>query len=374
MKRSSIILAPPLVFALTAMLAWFVGSPAEKKSEERRPAVRSQRQRAKARAEVSGLPGALRRMESRILPHNPAPPAGEIHNAKGMDNLVRTAAYLSCGSGMELIEYAYDWAEEAPEEMFDWLVRQNQKRSSETSILFSTWANSNTEAALAASLKIPNPKLRAQALMSTLQVLSQTNPARAEELLRQNLSIFPTHGYGPTFDSGAAFSATWNLLLSLPSGKKRTHLQTGLLNHDHEGSVWSNASENERREWVDAGFSPYNPDPKSFQGLEDIMRERAENTSDSEVARRFIENHGNAWAQRDLAASLDWAQAHLKGEQRVKSRENFFQIGIREDFDNTLNIWRNLPDGYLKQSAAEAIRRATPNSRKVELEAALLGK
>ena len=368
MKRSSIILAPPLVFALTAMLAWFVGSPAEKKSEERRPTVRSHRQRAEARANVSGLPGALLRMESRILPHNPAPPAGEIHNAKGMDKLVRMSEPLYCGSGMGLISYAFDWAEEAPEEMFDWLVGQNQKRSSETSILFSTWANSNTEAALTASLKIPNPKLRAQALMSTLEVLCKSNPARAEELLRQNLSIFPTHGYGPTFNGGEAFSATWNLVLSLPLGKKRTHLQVSLLNDDQGGSVWSNASENERREWVDAGFSPYKPDPKSFEGLEDLMRERAESASDSEVASRFIQNYGNAWAKRDLAASLDWAQAHLKGEQRVEAREKLFQTGIRQDFDTTLRIWRNLPDGDLKRSAAKAIRRATPDSRKAELE------
>lgn len=374
MKRRSIILAPPLVFALTAMLAWFAGSPAEKESEEKRPAaVRSHHsQRAEATADVSGLPGALLRMESRILLHNPAPPAGETHNAKGMD--IRTAQLFYCGSGMELVRYAGEWAGEAPEEMFDWLVRQNQESSSETSILFSTWANNNTEAALTASLTIPNLKLRAQALMSTLQVLCQSNPARAEELLRQNLSLFPTHGYGPTLDGGEEFTATWNLLLSLPPGKKRTHLQAILLDDDQGMSVWNNASDNQRREWLDAGFSPYSPGPDSFEGLEDLVRERAENSNNTELAGRFIQNYGNAWAERDLAASLDWAQTHLKGEQRVKSREDFFQIGIRQDFDTTLRIWQNLPDGYLKQSAAKAIRRATPDSRKAELDAALLNK
>lgn len=371
MKRPTIILAPPLVFALTAMLAWFAGSPAENESEERRTSVGSHSQRAETRADISDLPGALRRMESRILSHSPPPPAGEIHNAKGMDKLTGFARYLG---GMGMISYSFDWAEKAPEEMFDWLVRQNQDSSSETSILFSTWADSNTEAALTASLKIPNQKLRAQALMSTLEVLCQTNPARAEELLRQNLSLFSTHGYGPMFDGGETFTATWNLLLSLPPSKKRTHLQAILLDDDQGKSVWSNASDNERLEWVDAGFSPYRPDPESFQGLEDLIRERAENSSDSDVATRFIQNYGDAWAERDLAASLDWAQAHLKGEQRVESREKLFQTGIRKDFYTTLSIWKNLPDGHLKQSAGEAILRATPNSRKTELEAALLDK
>lgn len=371
MKRPTIILAPPLVFALTAMLAWFAGSPAENESEERRTSVGSHSQRAETRADISDLPGALRRMESRILSHSPPPPAGEIHNAKGMDKLTGFARYLG---GMGMISYSFDWAEKAPEEMFDWLVRQNQDSSSETSILFSTWADSNTEAALTASLKIPNQKLRAQALMSTLEVLCQTNPARAEELLRQNLSLFSTHGYGPMFDGGETFTATWNLLLSLPPSKNRTHLQAILLDDDQGKSVWSNASDNERLEWVDAGFSPYRPDPESFQGLEDLIRERAENSSDSDVATRFIQNYGDAWAERDLAASLDWARAHLKGEQRVESREKLFQTGIRKDFYTTLSIWKNLPDGHLKQSAGEAILRATPNSRKVEVEAALLDK
>jgi len=338
MKRLSIILAPPLVFTLTAMLAWFTGSTAEKKSEGKRPAVRSHSQRTGARADVSGLPGALLRMERRISSHNPAPPTGEIHSARGMNKLTGEAGMVFCGSGMEMISYAGDWAEEAPEEMFDWLAGQNQKSFSEAYILFSTWANSNTEAALTASLKIPNPKLRAQALMSTLEVLCQSNPAQAEELLRQNLDLFPAGSYVPIFVSGEAFSATWDLMLSLPPSKNRTHLQSSLLDENQGQSVWANASENERREWVDAGFSPYRPEPESFPGLEDLIRERAENASDSDVATRFIQNYGDAWAERDLVAALGWAQAHLKGEQRVKSRESLFQTGIRKDFDTTLSF------------------------------------
>jgi hypothetical protein len=164
------------------------------------------------------------------------------------------------------------------------------------------------------------------------------------------------------------------MLLSLPPGEERTHLLAGLLDRldpPDAHALWKQASKSERREWVDAGFAPFMTRAPSFKGLDDLMRERVETSGDPAAAGKFIDSHGESWAKRDLAAALDWAQAHLKGKRRVECREKFFQVGIIQDFDATLRIWQNLPEGYLKVSAAEAIQRAVPDNRKAEAEAVL---
>lgn len=101
------------------------------------------------------------------------------------------------------------------------------------------------------------------------------------------------------------------------------------------------------------------------------MRERAETTGDPAVVGKFLRCDGEAWAKRDLVAALNWAQAHLKGKNRVDWREKFFQGGIHHDFDQTLRIWQTLPEGFLKVSAAEAIGRAAPESRKADAKSLL---
>jgi hypothetical protein len=87
-----------------------------------------------------------------------------------------------------------DWAKESPEAMFAWLVSQNDKRSFYSYILFESWAGKDMTAALAVVFKIPNLKLRRQALMTSLEILCQSDPACARELWTQNLSLFPPDG------------------------------------------------------------------------------------------------------------------------------------------------------------------------------------
>jgi hypothetical protein len=320
------------------------------------------------------MAAALRRLESKILPHNPAPPR-KTHDAKGMDDSVFSLEHaVSCGGGMHAIEYSLDWAKDAPEEMFAWLVGQNGKRSHYANMLFSQWAEADIEAALAAVFKIPDPQLRAQALLTSLEVLSKSNPDRAKEILLRNMSLFSPNEASLFFeyDSG---KTTWDLLLALPPGKERTHLQAELLERmNSDGlaqNLWKQASESQRREWLAAGFSPYMTTADTFEGLGEIMKEKAETSGNPADATKFIEGHGEAWAKRDLAAALDWAQAHLKGKSRVDLSGKLFQAGIAGDFDATLRIWKDLPEGYQKKDIAEAMLRAVPDARKAEARAVL---
>jgi hypothetical protein len=85
----------------------------------------------------------------------------------------------------------------------------------------------------------------------------------------------------------------------------------------------------------------------------------------------FLSSNGEAWAKRDLAGAVDWTQAHLKGKNRVEWCEKCFQAGIVQDFDATIRTWQDLPVGYAKKRIADAMLRATPDSRKAEAEALL---
>lgn len=375
MNRAFVILSPPAVFILTAVSAWFACAPDGNKLVEGNSTRHGLRQRAATGVDSCDMAAALRRLESKILPHNPAP-TRKTHDAEGMENAIFASERSApCpGGGMQAFEYSMDWAKDAPEEMFAWLVGQNGKRSHYANMLFSQWAEVDIEAALAAVFKIPDPQLRAQALLTSLEVLCKTNPDRAKEILLQNMSLFSPNEASLFFeyDSG---KTTWDLLLALPPGKERTHLQAELLERmNSDGlaqNLWKQASESQRREWLAAGFSPYMTSADTFEGLGEIMKEKAETSGNPADATKFIEGHGEAWAKRDLAGALDWAQAHLKGKSRVDLSGKLFQAGIAGDFDTTLRIWQGLPEGYLKKGIAEAILRAVPDARKAEAQAVL---
>lgn len=364
------ITTPPFVFVLAAVLAWLSGAPPGSDSNGSESLSLSSRKRAVAMIDPSDMAAVLRQMESRILPRNPAPPRKAL-NAKGMEERLFNDDFgpVAPGSGLAAIGYSIDWAEEAPEEMFAWLVAQNGKRVSQASILFESWAGKDMKAALAAVLRIQDPRLRAQALISSVGILCKSDPGRALELLTANLSLFDEDTYYMMGSDPACIE----LIGSLPRGEKRDHLLAGLLNQmaDSTDAVafWNGLPESERHELVEAGFAPYLTHGESFDGLEELMRERAESTGDPELVEEFLDSHGETWARRDLVAALDWAQVHLKGKRRVEERENFFQTGIRENFDQTLRIWQTLPEGDLKARAAEAMVGAAPEARRAEAEA-----
>lgn len=324
-------------------------------------------------------PVALQQMESKMLVRDPAPPRKEF-DAEGMEKMLawdeRSAGF--CGGGMAGLKYAGAWAEESPEEMFSWLVGQERARSFYAYLLFQSWAARDMEAALSAVFKIPDSKLRAQALISSLEVLSKSDPDRARDLLIKHLGLYPPEGDTLVFHGSNAGNKDFlHLISSLPSGAERTHLLAGLL-HSMSGSrdavdFWKGLPESGRRDVVLAGFAPINFVAESFEGLDKIMRQRAESTGDPEATKMFIDCHGDAWARRDLAGVLNWAQTHLKGKARAECREELFQTVIKENFDEAIRVWKTLPDGHVKADVAEAMLRVVRNDdpRWAEAEAVL---
>ena len=154
----------------------------------------------------------------------------EIHDAKGMEGVFesdRVTRGFPHGGG-DYFSYSWEWAEESPVEMFDWLIHEGgsdfKERVSAASILFEKWAAKDMEAVLSAVSKIPDTNLRRQALASSLEVLCQSNPSRARELLIQNLDLFPPGLEGSVFKAYGTGKTTCDLLLSLPPGPERTRL------------------------------------------------------------------------------------------------------------------------------------------------------
>jgi len=313
----------------------------------------------------------LERMGNRIMAHNPPPPrktyAGDV-----MVQLMNPGCYP--GSGMPGIEYAMGWAEDAPEEMFAWLIDKNEEASFETYLLFRTWAAVDSEAALAAASRIPNAALRAQAWITTLEILCKTKPERAQKMLLENAELFATANGRNLIFQFDEIGAAWNLLLALPAGKAQTRLQAQLLGksaHESARNVWDQASATQRQEWLTAGFTPSWGAGDSFAGLQDLMRETAEATGNPADAEKLIQVYGDAWAEKDLASAIHWAQAHLKGKDKIETMGKFFFANARKDIEQTLSVWQQMPASYLKKEMAQMLLRGCPEDRKAHANAIL---
>jgi hypothetical protein len=383
MNRTCIFLTAPLAFALAAALAWFTEAPSGNSLTSENTRVRGPRQRAAVGMNAENLTAVLLHYEHKILSCPVASPPVELHDAKGMEASL-DADDRSCGFGSG--NYASGWAEESPDAMFAWLVQQegssfNRKQFS-AYILFKAWAKKDMAEALAAVDTIPDRNLHQQALVSSLEVLCQSDPARARELLLQNLSRLPTDGQSPIFAYSDTGERTCDMLLSLPPGEERTHLLAKLLKdmggrfsavHEVDGALaaWRNAPESLRRELVAAGFAIDRENAASFEGLGDLLRERAETSGDPKAAEAFIVAQGAAWAKRDLAGVLDWAQTHLPGKSRIERSAELFGLAASEDFDEALRMWQSLPEGFLRVRVAGAIAKGAPANRKADADAVL---
>lgn len=381
MNRKLLFLAPPLAFAMAAALAWLTAAPAETEALPGIQRIRRPRQPTPDAVSSVDLPTTLNQLEREIL-HYPAPPI-KIHDAQGMEAMLdhALASSLFPGGGMGTIEYAGAWAREEPDAMFNWLVdggSSSDQRLFYAYILFENWVESDLESALAAASSIQNPKLRSQALLTSIQALSKSDPDRARELMLQNLSLFKDDTQSLSFDSYDKGKSTCDLLMSLPPSEERTHLlakQLAGISRFYDELlakamvVWAQAPIDLRRDLVSAGFYADEKVFDSFDGLSELMRERAETSGDRPDSERFIQLQGAAWAKKDLAEALDWTQAHLKGKKRFEQSARLFEPAASGDFDNALRIWQSLPDGFLKTRAAEYISKGAPPERKSQAEA-----
>jgi hypothetical protein len=384
MNRTITFLAPPLVFGIAAVAAWLTGAPAGVPDSRGSSKMPNLRQRASIRAESGDPATEILEFERKIFV-SPTPPV-KVHDSAGMDAMLASddRNRFIPDAGMAAITYALEWAEQSPEEMLGWLIARSsfsvEHKLSPASTLFEQWAKRDMPSALAALPKIPDLLVRAQALASTLEILYPQDADRARELMLQNLSLFPPDQQNPFFNPYDTGGSTCEFLLSLPVGEERTHLLAQLLTRmadwDEKVSgqaqaVWERIPKDLRHELVADGFSHDRDNAVVFQGLEELMRDRAETSGDPGIAEKFIETQGGSWAKRDLAGALDWAQSHLKGRGREEHSAKLFESASGADFDATLGVWQSLPDGFLKDSAAEAMVKGAPELRKAEANAAL---
>lgn len=379
MKRTALVLIPLLAFGVAASLGWL---SARTDNQSAGAFSNNERITAKGRNSKTSIPvgsAALQQIEHEFL-STPAPPE-EIYNAEGMDEALdfdsRTNGFP--GGGTSSLRYAYDWAFADPEGMFAWLSSEEgpplSRKSFFSYILFSNWAEKDLKAALSAATSLPDSEVRGQAVISTLEVLNQKSPERARELLLDNLSLFST-GTTPTVHHHDFGISTCTLLTSLPPSGERTHLLANLL-HDISGQgpdlleyaseVWQGFTPAFRRELIRAGFYPAVYSASTFDGLHDLVLERAESSEDEGLPWRAVET----WATRDLPAALDWTQNNYKGKQRVDLSAELFRHAAASNLDDAVARWRDLPDSILKDRAQAALLRGTPRALRAETQAAL---
>ncbi len=382
MKPSFVLAAPPLAFITAALLAGLMGPPGSVASSTPKPENLSPRKRATALADTKGtphdIPAVLAQMERRII-HFP-PTEKTVHNAKTMESALLTDERYTgfCRSGMPTIENSMAWARENPQEMFDWLIQQgmvsDHRRQSLASTLFSEWAKQDMRSALAAIPDIPHTETRAQSLFSTIEILCQKEPEKARELLIENLSLVQSIknvdlGIGPG-------KARTELLLSLPPSELRTSLlakniwQLSILPYDGNGTLamelWNKLPNDERRDLVAAGLRESSHSDSRLEGLERLVREHVEATSDPEQAMGFLNSYGETWAERDSCAALSWTMARLKGKAQIDQSLNLIKHTASRNFDEALRLWQSLPEGNLRNHAAKVLSEATPADRQAE--------
>lgn len=380
MKRAIILLAPLLAFVLGAVVAWISGSPGQKAFSAHENAHRSPRQREANLVNSRGPAVIAAQFEKEMLVYR-SPPK-EIHDADGMEAVLKFHRKTQgrSTSGIEWFSYSTKWAEESPVEMFTWLIREGgsdfKERGSAASVLFEKWATKDMEAALAAVARISDTSLRRQALASSLEVLCQSNPTRARDLLMQNLDLFPPDLECSVFKPYGTGKTTCELLLALSPGPERTRLLVDFLTSVARWSgeeavnaisAWNDVPESMRREWVAAGFSSGKETATAFDGLEEMTRELVETTGNPRSADQFMEAHGPAWAKRDLRGALDWAQAHLKGKSLFNQSLELFAAAARGNPDAAMQRWQLLPQGFLKSQVAKAIVDNAPADRRADV-------
>jgi hypothetical protein len=371
-------LALPAAFVVAAWLAHFEVAPdkASATPQPYQPLVK--RPQVDPLAHPVDTTAVLRSMEKRMLAPNPPLPR-RSYSGEEMEKYsfkFRMAEYY-CDQGTEGVKYAFDWARDEPEQMFAWLREKDGGFVFQSRVLFELWAEADVEGALAGALQIPNTTLRAQALMTTLGHLAKADPDRARRLLADNSGLFTVKvakdidfGYGTPVSS-------WQIVQSLPPGAARSQLEYRFLEStpaDTASALWNQASEAQHWEWVSAGFpSSYSSvvNARAFAGLGELLRTRAETTRNADDVKTFLDAHGAEWASQDLAAASTWAMNHCQGKAKRDSLESLYSAAMARNPDQTIEVWRQLPESYLKKNLAKAILANAPEGKRAEVHAAL---
>ena len=230
MKPVLFLSTPPLAFFAAAMLAGLM-PPHDATADADRPIPSGPRKRAEviegSKSGRTDIESALAEMERRVVRFHS--PAAKIHDAEGMESqlIIKQRKAASGDSGLDAVNYSRLWAVENPAEMFEWFIRRDlvpsDMRKSLVEWLFFQWAKQDMPAALAAITRVSHAESRAQALVSTLEVLCQTDPVKARDLLLQNIGLLGALK-SVEFEEFESGKARTELILALPPGRLRSML------------------------------------------------------------------------------------------------------------------------------------------------------
>jgi hypothetical protein len=142
--------------------------------------------------------------------------------------------------------------------------------------------------------------------------------------------------------------------------------------------IWSAASEELRYELVAGGFAPsdgssdpFAPSgslPDGFDGLESLLREKAESGGNPDEIKEFLNHCGADWAKRDLPGAFTWVQTHLHGARQVDKAAGLFRHAAAADFDAARAFWETLPPSTLRVHALQELVNGAPPERRKDVE------
>ena len=364
------VISLPVAFALAAAFARHSDSTPEPVAIPDAAGTEESRVHFESSASPGDPMAILQTMEERFRGPNPPPPRRSYYSGKAMDNLIREGGPFRIEN---LVNYTDGWARDDPEAMFAWLMEKDGARAHEAHMLFARWAEGDMEAALAGALQLPDSTLRAQALLTALEVLAKTDRARARRILLENSGLYASGKASFSWSYSEDPDSTWKLLEELPPGPGRTAIEADyIFTYGGEGRVrlWNQATDPQRREWFEAArrmpFAPY-----SFAGLPEMMRSRVESSGNADAADDFMRRNGENWAREDLAAASQWAMAHCKGTAKKWHLEEIYRTAMDEDAAKTIRVWKQLPEGYLKRDLSKAMLAVIPEERRHEIEQTL---
>ncbi len=379
MKRAFFLSTPPIAFIAAAMLAGLVPLDDATRESNQAPSTNPQNLTAtltNLKSSSSDISDLLTELERRFV-HFP-PMEVENYDAEGMENDILIKKAYAGAVISWAISYEHEWARKSPQKMFEWLIQQSivfgNERQSLAQTLFSEWATQDMAAALSAISNIPHADIRAQALVSTLEVLCEKNPIKAREILLQNLtSLEALKTVKLGFDSSKALT---EFIQTLPAGRLRSLFLAeyidNLIMFDYDGNgavaieLWKQASIEERQNMVADGLCKSSSDKIQLDGLENLVKQHAETTKDPMKASLFVNYYGESWVERDPGSAISWTLTHLRAKDRTDQCLKLIKHAASHDFDKALQAWKNLPTGSLRDEATDLLLEAAPADRKTE--------
>lgn len=290
--------------------------------------------------------------------------------------------------------YARLWARADPRGMFDWFQKRGSFRifiqrgvGAEFSVeLFSTWAVTDSDGAVAATLHCREAADRPRALGNIVSKLLETDPARAAAVASAHMGMLAEDfGFSALAATGKDYQSTLPFLYELPAGPERDkmlarYLVNASVIHGKDGNnLWDTVPAAIRQELVDGGFAGMVPYANAvlsddligrLNGMEDMLKAKAA-AGDLSAISAFFDKPATAWTERDPAAAISWTLENLKGETRSQHTLELFRAAAGADPDTTLATWQALPAGTLKAKAAGNMAAGAPPDRQAEMDALL---